>query len=264
MTLIDSHAHLFWDEFQQDLEAVLERAKMAGVEKIIVPGLDLNTSQKAIGLAKRYPKMIKAAAGLHPEESLNLSLDRIEEKVSDLRKILQIEKGVVAIGEVGMDQHTEELKQTLEIQKGIFEAMINLAKEYNLPLIIHSRESIKEILDLIDKNDWFRGVFHCFSGNEAELREVIKRSFKVSFCGNITWSKRVAKLVKLVPNESLLLETDSPFMAPRDRRGLVIDSLRNEPKSVRILAERYAQLRGVELETIAMTTTENAKLLFRL
>ncbi len=263
--LIDSHAHLFWKEFRSDIDKVIQQAKLAKVEKIVVPGLDVKTSQEAIELSKHFAKTLKAGIGLHPEVSLIDDLD-LNKEIKQLKLLLEKDKKqIVAIGEVGLDKHTAELKSRYSRQEIIFKEMVSLAKKYQLPLIIHSRDKVvKTILKIVDEIGWKQGVFHCFSGDEQELELIIKNGFYVSFCGNITWSKRVARLVKLVPNNKLLIETDSPFMSPRNNQGKLIAKLRNEPRNVRILAKYYSQLRKTRIEIIEKLIEKNTKALFKL
>ena len=174
----------------------------------------------------------------------------------------------------------------MSAQKELFRAQCQLALEFDLPVIIHTRESLAQTLEVIDALPSMpRGQFHCFSHDEEGIKQVLARGFYVSFCGNITWSKRVARLVNLVPTDRLLLETDSPLMVPRDKKGNPIQwgessdhspiiaqgselgepgSNRNEPANVRILAEKIAEIRGQSLLEIEKFTTENVKTLFKL
>ena len=262
--LIDTHAHLFWSDFRDDLAVVLKRAKAVGVKKIVVPAVNAATAEMSLSLAKQYPAMLAVAVGIHPEEIERKGEREIAKEIEELEEKIKANK-VVAMGEVGLDFHTEELRQKRQQQLDLFRKMVRLAQKWKLPVIIHSRESVKEVLTVLEEVGWWEGVCHCFSGNEAELREVLERGLRVSFCGNISWSKRVARLVKLVPTERLLLETDSPFMTPRDEKGQVRGgSLRNEPKNVRILAELYASLKKESLEKIAKVTSQNAQELFKI
>ena len=276
--LIDTHAHLWFPDYKDDLEQVIGRANIAGVEKMIVPGTDLESSRQAVELAKKYPGVLYAAVGVHPEETLNreYGISNIEKSPLELRDLLSRRDLVKAIGEIGTDASTDELKNCMGEQKILFKKQCEMALEYGLPVIIHTRDSLSEALEILDKLPSMPlGQFHCFSHNEDGLKEVLARGFYVSFCGNITWSKRVAKLVNLVPDNRLLLETDSPLMMPRDKSGEPINigymggrtpplQYRNEPANVRVLAEIIAELRGQNMETIERITTENAIRLFRL
>lgn len=250
--LIDTHAHLWWDSYKDDLDQVLARAKETRVEKIIAPGTDMVSSRKAVELARKYPGVIYASVGVHPEEVLETRFQML-----DASKIIaENRKLIVAIGEIGTDASTEELKNCMSQQKELFREQCLLALEFELPVIIHTRESMKEALEVLDSlPNMPRGQFHCFSHDEDGLRQVLKRGFYVSFCGNITWSKRVAKLVALVSDDRLLLETDSPFMWA---------GARNEPANVAILAEKVAELRGISTREIEDITTKNANTLYKL
>lgn len=281
--LIDTHAHLFWDSYSNDLEQVLERARAAGVKKMIVPGTDLESSQRAVKLAKTYPGEIYAGVGIHPEE-VATSSGNFKSQISNLKLLIAENSGqVVAVGEVGTDLHnnaqaqmsnhptpkaTEELRvhQFKTEQKELFRMQAEMALEYDLPLIIHTRESLKDTLEVLDAlQDMPRGQFHCFSHDEEGLAEVLKRGFWVSFAGNITWSKRVMRLAARVPDDKLLLETDSPLMMPRDQKGEpLMDNLRNEPSNVTILARLQAEIRGQPWEKLVEQTTKNAEQLFGL
>lgn len=252
--LIDTHAHLWFGDFKNDLEEVLARAKEVGVGKIVVPGTDIESSRKAVALAKKYPGVIYAAVGVHPEETASLNFQIPNSNLQTL--IAENRAQIVAIGEIGTDASTEELKNCVSAQKELFREQCELALELDLPVIIHTRNSLAETLQVLDVLPSMpRGQFHCFSHDEAGLNEVLERGFHVSFCGNITWSKRVAKLVPLVPIDRILLETDSPFMKPGGR---------NEPAGVTITAQMIADLRGDSLQGIGEQTTENALRLFKI
>lgn len=268
--LIDTHAHLWWDSYESDLDAVIERAKKAGVEKIIVPGTNIESSKMAVELAKKYPGIIYAAVGIHPEEILENTL-KVRPSANGLSRgwahpLRSDLESAVAIGEIGIDLYTEEIQKTLPEQKVLFREQCLLALEFELPVIIHTRNSFAETWEVLESlPEMPKGQFHCFSVDEEALKMVIEHGFYVSFGGNITWSKRVARLVSLVPGERLLLETDSPLMVPRDKDGKPVNNNeRNEPANVRILAEKIADLRGVSIQEIEDATTMNAKTLYRL
>ncbi len=248
--LIDTHAHLWWDSYKDDVEAVIERAKEAGVEKMIVPGTNVESSIQAIELAKKYPGIIYPAVGIHPEDVESASTEQVRQITSDNKDL------VIAIGEIGIDLYTEKEKTTLEAQKVLFREQCELAIEFDLPVIIHTRDSFTETWEVLTSLPTMpMGQFHCFSVDEDAVKRVVEAGFYVSFCGNIMYSKRVAKLVSLVPDERLLLETDSPFMRVGER---------NEPAYVKALAEKIAELRGQTTDKIEEMTTVNAKRLFHL
>ncbi|MFH2019475.1 MAG: TatD family hydrolase [bacterium] len=270
--LIDTHAHLLLlgNEYQQfgfaedEIEEVIERARSLEVRKIISPGTNLETSKQTIEVARRYSKVVYAAVGIHPEEVLRLKAGIAEpvEKIGQL--IMENREFIVAVGEVGTDTNNEELTERMSEQQELFRAQCELSLKHDLPIIVHTRASLAETFAVLDKLPKMpRGQFHCFSYDEAGLSEVLARGFYVSFCGNITWSKRLKQLVKMVPKDRLLLETDSPFMMPRDSKGEpIIKSLRNEPQNVRMLASIQAEMRGETIEEVEKITAENTKRLF--
>ena len=229
---IDTHAHLWFEDYKHDLDEVLKRANEAGINKYIVPGTDIESSRKAIELAKKCPGLVYAAVGVHPEEIIGSENSYEETPFACRRALLDLQSGIpfrespqiVAIGEIGTDASTEELKNCMGAQKELFKTQCELAIEHDLPVIVHTRESLSEALLVLDSLPKMpRGQFHCFSHDEEGVKEVLKRGFYVSLCGNISWSKRVAKLVSLVPDDKLLLETDSPLMVPRDKKGKAIN-----------------------------------------
>lgn len=258
--LIDTHAHLFFEDYEGKVDEVIERARAAGVGKIIVPGTDLETSKKAVELAQKYRGVVYAAAGIHPEE---VGVDN-KSQVAEVRKLIQENKEqVVAVGEVGIDLNTDALRANRQEQIELFGEQCKLAARYELPVIVHTRQSVAEVIAVMDEVRVRRAQLHCFSGTEEELRQVLDRGYFVSFCGNVSWSKRVRAMSALVPTERLLLETDSPFMTPRNGKGEPFTAL-NEPSNVTILAQIIARERGVSEGQLAEQTTKNVKELFQI
>lgn len=263
--LVDTHAHLFWEGLQDDLPGVIERARAAGVEKMIVPGTDLVSSKRAVEMAREYPGVIYAAVGIHPEEAIVSSgiANEQRQNLHNLEKlIIENRDSVVAVGEVGMDESNEQLKQCINEQRELFHEQCLLALKHDLPLIIHTRESVEETLRVIDSLPTRpRGQFHCFGGSEQEAREILTRGFYMSFCGNVSWSKRVRRMTTLVPDDRLLLETDSPFMTPVNEEGEKVGT-QNEPANVTISAQIIARERGTNVEALQSITTTNVSNLF--
>jgi len=264
--MIDTHAHLNFQAFKDDFEAVLKRAQDEGVEKIINVGADLNSSQKALEIAQKYDNCY-ASVGIHPHH--------VEEQEKGwegkLKKLAQKSK-VVAIGETGLDYHLyrDSGIANPKIQKEFFGKQLNLARELNLPVILHCRSTFTEATVDKDAHDDILGilraescklnaVFHCFSGDQEFLEEVLEMGFYVGFDGNLTFknAKNLQAVAKIAPLDKILLETDSPFLSPEPLRGL-----RNEPGNVKIIAEFLAQLKGISFEQICQITTQNAKKLF--
>lgn len=274
---IDTHAHLWWPSLAQNLADILERAREAGVENIIMPGTNLETSHAAAGIARQYPDFLYAAVGIHPEDIV-LNKSKIQnpklQMICELRELIQENRDVVvAIGEIGTDTHAEQKSQIpstksqtnqqsvpMKMQQAYFRAQCELALELDLPIIVHTRESLGETLAVLDTLPQMpRGQFHCFSYDEAGLQEILKRGFFVSLCGNVSWSKRLRKLSAQIPLARLLLETDSPFMTPLEKKPA-----ENESAYVTIAAQILAEEREIPLAELAQVTSENARQLFRL
>ena len=259
--LIDTHAHLWWDTYTRDLDEVIKRADDAIVKKIIMPGTDIKSSERAIELAKKYKGRLFAGVGVHPEEAK--CHDSFDELGVKLEKVIEENREfVVAIGEIGTDKYREEDRMSIAKQKEFFKLQSEMAVKNNLPIIVHTRDSLKETLEVIDNlPEQPRGQFHCFSYGEEELREILERGFYVSFCGNISWSKRLQRLMPMVPLDRLLLETDSPLMKPVNERGEKVGE-RNEPENVKILAELQANLLNMDIKELETITSKNASDLF--
>lgn len=257
MELIDSHAHLNFSDFGQDLNEVITQSQEAGVSKIINIGTSLTDSQETIDLAAKYPFMY-ASVGIHPNDNPEETLDSIDwEKLEHLAK----QPKVVAIGECGLDFSRSK---DPERQIPLFRRQIELATKLNLPLSIHLRDAQNELMtELGGELKDGRGVFHCFSGDQQYLDFVLKElpGFSCSFAGNLTYksASNLRELAKQVPLERLLVETDCPFLTPEPIRGS-----RNLPANVKITAQTLAELKGVPVETIAEVTSQNATTLFNL
>jgi len=267
--LVDSHAHL---ELFEDLDDVLERAKEAGVSKIITIGTSLETSKRAIQIAEKFSNSdfaIYATCGIHPndgaEEVENLGLGKVMKKLEEIAKS---SKKVVGIGECGLDffeksgerpirnsqgkQETNDKER--EFQRKLFKKQIKLASDLDLPLVVHSRNAWNEMFELIPDNK-VRGVFHSWTGNLEAMTKALDLGFYISFSGIVTFANAadVAEVAKKAPNERILVETDSPFLSPEPMRGM-----KNEPKNVRITADFISSLRGSSLSEISDTTTRTA------
>jgi TatD DNase family protein len=262
--LVDSHAHLDFSQFDADRQEVLARAQEAGVETIVNAGAGLEASQAGVALAETYPQ-VYAAVGVHPHEAKTLNQDVLEE----LRALAQHPK-VVAIGEIGLDYYRD--RSPRPVQRRAFQQQLALARELGKPIIVHDREAHRDVMDML--RQWVRegyqpsaighqpvGVMHCFSGDLAMAREVIEMGFYISIPGPVTFAneRRLPDLVRALPLERLLIETDCPYLTPHPHRGK-----RNEPAYVRLVAEAIAQIRGISLEEVARITTANARALFGL
>ncbi len=251
--LIDSHAHLDMGEFEDDLEGVIKRALDNSVEYIVSVGVDLDSSRKAVELSKRFDR-IYSAVGIHPHEAESVNADTF-----DLLKGLTGSKKVVAWGEIGLDYHYDNSPR--EIQRSVFREQIRIAMSLGLPLVIHTREAREDTLAILREEDAGKvgGVFHCFSGDIDMARIAVEMGFYISFSGIITFPKagNIREIAKEIPIEKMLIETDSPYLAPLPYRGK-----RNEPSYVDKVAEMLARIKGLTLDDIARITSLNAKSLF--
>jgi len=252
---IDSHAHLDDERFDDDRETVIKNLKADQSDVVINIGADIASSKSTSSLAQTYDN-IYSVVGVHPHsvsELVGLGLDEIEN--------LSRHEKTVAIGEIGLDYYYENSPKNL--QKEYFIEQIRLAKKLDLPIVIHSREAVKDTLDIIksEKSSNLRGVMHCFSSSVEIAKEYIKLGFYIAIGGVVTFKNaRVTKEVaKYVPLESLLIETDCPYLAPEPFRGK-----RNEPKYIKYTAEEIAKIKEIDLEEIAYSTSINAKKLFNI
>lgn len=260
--LIDSHAHLFFDEFKGEVDAVIERARQVGVSYLVNVGTDLNTSRQVIELAKKYP-FIFGVVGVHPHDVDKMS----DGDLVELEKLATDEK-VMAIGEIGLDYFYEHSPKV--VQQKRLRDLIQLAHRVKLPLVIHCRGSDKnpeepftDIFKILDEEQgWKRGgVFHCYTGDLETARKIVKRGFYISFSGIITFpkSKLLQEVVKGPLLDRFLVETDCPYLAPVPHRGKP-----NEPAFVCLTAQKIAELQGTSIEDVERITTRNARDLFGL
>lgn len=256
MRLVDTHCHLDFPDYKDDLDDVLKRAADAGVVRMIVPGTDIVSSEKAAGIAGKYGA-VYAALGIHPHEADKAS----EADIKRLRDMAVSSDKIVAIGEIGLDYYKKHSK--IENQKSLLRNCLKIAKDLDLPAVLHNRDAGEDLLRILEETapPPVRGVVHCFSADTAVLREILTLGLHVSFAGNITFEKAegLRDVIKHVPLERLLLETDSPYIAPVPFRGK-----RNEPAHVRCLLDIYADIYKLSPEDIARITTHNANGLFNL
>lgn len=253
-TLVDTHAHLDFEELRRDLDGVIKRANEAGVRYIITVGggKGIESNDRAVKIASKYTNVF-ATIGLHPDGSDKFTDN--EEKL--LSSLAQSEK-VVAIGETGLDFKCNVPR---ERQLKAFEFQIELSKKFHLPLIIHSREAHDEVIEILgtEKRDSHSGVFHCFSGDRDIARKVLDLGFYISFTGIVTFknARDLPDIVRFVPVERILVETDAPFLSPEPFRGKT-----NEPSRVVYVAKRIAELKGLTLDDVARISSYNSKKLF--
>jgi len=259
--LIDSHAHLDMSRFDTDREKVIQRAAQSGVTTIINVGIDLASSQTAIELAQRYPAIILATVGIHPQESARITGKDIAALSNLSRK-----SRIVAIGEIGLDFCRDCAPHYQQIE--VLQWQLALADEMQLPIIIHCRQAEKEMVTTL--TDWHAshgsssvpsGVIHCFNGSLELANNYINLGFYISLGAYIGYpsSKSLREVIKALPMDKLLIETDCPFLPPQSRRGQ-----RNEPAYVEETATELGLIKGLSLEVVADCTTANAKQIFRI
>lgn len=260
MRLFDSHAHYNDEKFAEDREEILQAIFHEGVTKLICAGYSIESSKEAVQIANMHQN-IYAIVGISPndiseknaeyKQTLNEELQQIEE--------LACNDKVVAIGEIGLDYYWN--KENKEEQKLAFQKQIQLANKLNLPIVIHTREAIYDTLEILKSEitPIKKGIFHCCPLNLDLIREGLKLGFYISFAGPITFknAKNAQEAIQLVPLERILIETDSPYLAPEPKRGT-----RNDSRNVKYMAEKIAQVKGMTVEEIAKVTYENAKRIF--
>ncbi len=252
---VDSHAHIDTSRFDSDREAIIQAAFAGGVTRIIDPGCDLASSRAALALAKAYPGAIFAGVGTHPHDATTYTAE-----VETQYRALAREPEVVAIGEFGLDYF--RMLSPRETQREVFLAHLRLARECDLPCIIHVRDAHDDVMELLRAHgQGLRGVFHCFSGTVAQAEECLAfENFLLSFAGPLTkQGNELPEVARLAPLSRILVETDSPYLVPKPLR-----ERRNEPLFVKQTATRLAEIRGLTLEEIAQATTANAVRLFSL
>jgi TatD DNase family protein len=249
--MIDTHTHLYYPEFEGDLDEVIARAQAAGVEKIITAAVDRATAEKCLKIATRFPQVVHAAVGVHPSDVPLTSEDDLLWMGAAAG-----DPAVVAIGEIGLDFYRGETNLTEQV--AIFERMLDLARRSGLPAIIHHRAAGTRTLEIVKSQGVTRGVFHCFSEDADYAKRVLDQGLYVSFTGNITYKKsRLPEVAKAIPLDRILLETDAPFMAPVPHRGK-----RCEPMHVREVAHKLSEIHGVSVSEVDSTTTATAQRLF--
>ena len=252
--LIDTHAHLnLTDSYKKDLPEVVARAREAGVRRIINVGIDLKTSIRALELAHAYEGLY-ATAGLHPHEVKKAT----EATYASLEALFEDPK-VVAVGEIGLDYAKEYSPRKL--QQEHFLRQLALARKLRLPVVIHAREASPDIIELLKSELPERFVFHCYAGDVAEARTILDLGGFISVTGIVTFprAENIREIVRFVPLERLMVETDCPFLTPVPHRGK-----RNEPAFVRFVAEKVAEVKGISFEQCAAQTTQNAEEFFGL
>ncbi len=252
---IDTHVHLNADQYEEDVEEVIERALEAGVSKMVVVGFDHKTITKAMDLTERYP-FIYAVVGWHPVDAIHCT----EEDLAWIESLAAHPK-VVGIGETGLDYYWDTSPK--EVQQEVFRKQIRLAKKVNLPIIIHNRDATADVVRILEEENANEvgGIMHCFSSSVEIASQCIDMNFLISLGGPITFknAKQPKNVAKEIPLEKLLIETDAPYLTPHPYRGK-----RNEPSYVPLVAEEIARIKELPVEEVASATTKNALKLFNI
>ncbi len=254
MTLIDSHAHIYTKEFKEDIHDVIERSREAGVERIYMPNIDHESIEDMMELAEKYSGYCIPMMGLHP---CSVGKD-FEKQLYEVEELVAKEK-FCAIGEMGTDLYWD--KTFFEQQKEAFKIQSELALKHDLPIVIHCRESIDETIELVKPfaDRGLKGVFHCFTGSVEQAELIIGMNFQLGLGGVTTFKNGgMEPVIKKVSLEHIMLETDSPYLAPIPNRGK-----RNEPVYVKLVAKKIAEVLDKEVEEIGEITSRNSKNLFK-
>ena len=252
--LFDTHAHLDDRAFDADREALLASLPGQGLGLVMNPGCSLESSRNASRLAQEYD-YIYAAAGSHPDAADEVNGDVLEE----YRKLCKLSPKIKASGEIGLDYHYEDIPR--EIQLKAFRSQMELARELNLPVIVHEREAHEDGMAVVRDFPEVTGVFHCYSGSAEMARQLVDRGWYIGFTGVLTFknARKAVEVASSIPLERIVLETDCPYMAPEPFRGK-----RNHPGYLYRMAEKLAEIRGLSMEEIQTITEENGKRLYRI
>lgn len=260
--MIDTHCHIDEEAFDADREEVIARQQQSGVEAMIVPGVNTASINTVLDVCHAHPDYCYPALGLHPED---VKADW-QEQLAIVEQAIRANKDeLVAIGEIGLDYYWDKTYKTE--QQEVLRRQLLLARELDLPVILHNREATEDILSIVKEivnrpssNRQLKGVFHCFNGSRETVEEILKMGFYIGIGGVLTFkNSKLAEKLDVVPMDRLLLETDAPYMAPVPHRGE-----RNESRFMIHVAERLAQVYNCTLETVIMATNSNAKQLFKI
>lgn len=247
MKIFETHAHLDFPQYDKDRDEIIHRCFRDGIEQIINVGIDRKTIESSLKLAEKYPQ-IYATVGWHPHDTKDFDCDFLIDKAKHPK--------VVAIGECGLDYYRNLSPRDVQIK--VFEQQIEIAKNLNLPLVIHDRNAHDECFDILEKNAAGKVVFHCFSGDELFAEKVLAKGWRISFTGTITYKNCLQEnVVRLVPENMFFIETDSPYLAPIPQRGK-----RNSPLNLRYVIEKIAEIKGTTPKKIAEISFQNASEFF--
>ncbi len=251
--LFDTHAHLNDPAFDEDRDAILMGLRDKGVEFVMNVGCCLESSRDCIAMAEKYP-FVYASVGSHPD-----SADEVNDAVLEQYRQMAQHPKVKAIGEIGADYYYETIPREIQLQA--FRAQMELARELNMPVIVHERNAHDDGMRIVKEFKDVTGVFHCYSGSAEMARQLVNMGWYIGFTGVLTFknARKAVETAEAIPLERIVLETDCPFMAPEPFRGK-----RNDPGYLFRMAERLAEIRGISVEEVRRLTTENAKQLYRM
>ena len=259
MEFFDSHAHYTDEKFENDREEIIESIYRDGVTKFVSAGYNVESSENAIDLANKYP-YVYTICGISPND-IPENADNLLKEINEIENLLkQRNRKVVAVGEIGLDYYWN--KENKELQKQAFIKQIELANKYDLPIVIHTREATIDTIEILKNNNVNKkGIFHCCPLNQELVKEALSLEFYISFAGPCTFknSKNADEIIKMVPLDKMLIETDSPYLSPEPKRGQ-----RNDSRNVKLVAEKIASVKGVSIEEIAKITYENAMKIFNI
>ncbi len=258
MKLFDSHCHLNDEKFNEDREELILKLNNEGVEKLVTAGYSLESSKESINLANRY-NFIYATIGISPNDIPD-NINGIKEEIDQLNELYRTSEKIVAVGEIGLDYHWNT--ENKDLQRYAFIEQIKLANKLELPIQIHTRDAVMDTIDILKTNDVkCGGIFHCCPFNRELVKEGLKLGFYISFAGPTTFknSKNASEIINMVPDDRLLVETDSPYLSPEPYRGK-----RNDPRKVQYILMKIAEVKGRTFEEVQNMAYENAKRIFRI
>ena len=252
--LFDTHAHMDDRAFDADREELLRSLPEQGLKLVMNPGCSLESSRNVSRLTREYD-FLYGAVGSHPDAA-----DEVNDAVlAEYRELCKLNSKIRAIGEIGLDYHYEDIPR--EIQKQAFRMQMELARELNLPVIVHERDAHEDGMKIVEEFPEVKGVFHCYSGSAEMARQLVDKGWYIGFTGVLTFknARKAVEVASSIPLERIVLETDCPYMAPEPFRGK-----RNDPGKIYRMAEKLAEIRGLSVEEIQRITTENGKRLYRI
>ena len=258
MKLFDSHCHLNDEKFNEDRKELIENLRRQGVKRLVTAGYSIESSKEAINLSKEYD-FIYATIGISPND-VPKTLEDLDKDLNNIKDLYKEGEKIVAVGEIGLDYYWNT--ENKEIQKEAFKRQIELANNLNLPIQIHTREAIADTLEILKDNKVNRkGIFHCCPFNRELVKEGLKLGFYISFAGPTTFknSKNAVEIIKMVPDDKMLVETDSPYLSPEPFRGK-----RNDPSRVQYIIKKIAEVKEKSFEEIEKMVYENANTIFNL